>query len=169
MVWSSPEKLERDLKARPVSNIIKWLIIAVLVVAGLTFLVIGIATGWSYWGGKAALVREKNSSDNFVSAQGQFTQENQDYGNYLHVTIPTAKKALDQFNKAHPTIPGDLSGLSLSNQQETLSDNLAGLVASCARVAGDYNAQTQDYLSADFRNHDLPVSLDAASCTAAGS
>jgi hypothetical protein len=168
MVWSSPDKIGRDFERRPVASAIKWAIIAIIVILGLVALVWGITTGWSYWQGRGDLVRQHNSSDNFISAQGQFTQENQDYQNFLRVNIPAAKRSLDQFNQAHPTIPGDLSGISLANQQQTLQDNLQGVEAGCAQVAGDYNAQTQNYLSRDFRNANLPPSLDAGACTPNG-
>lgn len=166
MVWRSSEGWSGDVEKKPVATIIKAVVIATLVIVGLTALIWGLATGFSYWKGKGDAYQEKNSAQNWVAAQRAFHQESNDYTADL-AKISGAAKALAAFEaKPHPDAD-TLSGYQWQQEDTNLTGTVTGLVASCHNLVSSYNTDAESYLTSQFRDADLPATLDDSACDSA--
>lgn len=119
-----------------------WFIIIIVVVAVIGIVAWLFTVGFSEPKGRGDAVIEKNSADNWVSAQKEF---NDLYQNILSTdrNIGTAKTAWDA-----------------DKDNAVLQTNYNGLVNSCNDLVGDYNSLARSYLAQDFRDADLPAQID---------
>lgn len=158
---------EKGFDKRPVRTglrltlaIVGCVLLVGAIVWGVTVVVSGIK-------GQGDSIITKNSSDNFISAQAGFVRDSQEFQTDL-VKIKDAKKTLDSFEAAHPSMGN--GGLYDPNaeQDQNLRTTLTGLTQTCQSTAADYNTRSGSYLSQDFKNANLPGTLDAAQCSSAG-
>lgn len=112
--------------------------------------------GWLLWGlgvigapikGKGDAFKQQQSGANRIVQQAKFEDLYNEYRDSL-AKIKPAKQALKQ------------------NPDSVIKNTeLTGLVNYCIDVAGDYNAESEKYLAADFKRIDLPYELDRDACT----
>lgn len=143
--WSEtddPDKFARGFGLR----VAIWTILIILF-----FGLIGLAI----WGFRVATAPVKGAGDAYVqkeSASNRITQQalfEDLYADYQSTIakIPAAKAAADA-----------------SPKSQIKATELTGLINYCISVAGDYNAESNKYLAADFKRIDLPYELDRAAC-----
>lgn len=123
-----------------------WAIIITIVIAlgGVAWWAISVATADIK--GEGDKIIEQQSAENFIRAQAFFEDTYADYEATL-VKIEIAREAL-------AADPGN----------QTLTTNLTGVQNHCTNVVADYNAESNKYLSEDFKAADLPESLDPRAC-----
>ncbi len=154
------------LERRPTMTVLQLGLVITGIVVILTAVIAGIATGGSYWWGRGGAIQEKNSTGNFLSAQAQFHRDL----NAItadKVKIQQAEAVVTQFTVDHPSFQGngtpyDPLAQELSGDREVVT----GLQQGCQNEVADYNTAAQSYLSADWRDANLPEQLDpATACT----
>lgn len=156
---------ERSYEKRPISTTLGFLALGVVVTFALTALGWGLMTGFSYWWGQGDAYRQKNSAQNWTAAQVTFHQQATDFDGYLK-KIAAAQQAVKEFDAAHPNLAGEdgLVGLQDAQTRQGLATNLTGLRQQCVNVANAYNTASEGYLTADWKDADLPPRLDSSSC-----
>lgn len=107
------------------------------------------AAGWAFgvwtapWKGRGEAYKKQQSAVNRVFAQQQFHDLNEDYQATL-AKLPVYRRSA-----------------STSYQAQV---NYQGLVSHCMDVVAEYNAASKKYLTKDFKDYDLPVTLSPAAC-----
>lgn len=150
------------LERRPTMTVLQLGLVAIGVIAILTAVIWGLATGGSYWWGRGGAIQQKNSTQNFVSAQAQFHRDLNAIA-ADKVKITAAQKVVDQFTQAHAGFQGNGTPYDpLAQQLANDNEVLTGLAQGCQNEVADYNTAAESYLSADWRDANLPDHLDPA-------
>lgn len=103
----------------------------------------------------------------WVAAQRAFHQESNDYTADL-AKITAATKAAATFEaKPHPDADS-ITGFQWQQEDTNLQSNVQGLIASCHNLVAAYNTDAESYLTQQFRDADLPSTLDDTACDTAG-
>jgi hypothetical protein len=152
-----------ELESRPVVTILKWalwpiVLISLVVVA---FWMFGVLT--APWQGKGDARQEKNSSQNWTSAQREFHREANDVDAFK-AKIATAKQDITNYERAHTVIGNDTPYDPVAQQDNNLRTVLSGLQQQCVNVVSSYNTDARSYLTEDWRDADLPDHLDPNVC-----
>jgi len=150
----------------PVAYILTVIFSVILVLFVIAAFIMGLRTNFSYWWGQQQATQDKNSAGNFEAAQRQFLQDKNDVDGYVQ-KITAARQQLADFDKAHPSLASEdgLAGLTDAQQRQSLATNLTGLQQQCVNVVNDYNTNARAYLTADWRDANLPERLDPNSCS----
>jgi hypothetical protein len=156
---------ERSLEKRPLITGFGLTALAIVAVFVLGALAWGLATGFSYWWGQGDAYRQKNSSANWIAAQAGFHQEMNDVTGFKQ-KIALATQRLADFNKAHPNLTAEdgLVGYKDAQTRDGLTSDLTGLQQQCVNTVNQYNTDARSYLTEDWRDADLPESLDVSAC-----
>jgi hypothetical protein len=117
-----------------------------LVVIGIIIGIFALTVGLSGIVGKGNAHIQKENSTNRIDQNSQFYDLKSDYD-------ATVNK-IEVFKQAAAANPTD---------RQTQID-LTGVESHCLTVVGDYAAQSGKYISKDFKDADLPESLDASAC-----
>jgi len=149
----------------PVAYVLTWVFSIIFVVFVIAAVIMGIKTSFSYWWGQQGAQQEKNSSSNWTSAQVSFHRQANDYDGYLK-KIAQARQALADFDKLHPNLAGEdgLVGMQDTQARQSLTVNLTGVQQQCVNTVNDYNTASEGFLTADWKDADLPSRLDASAC-----
>lgn len=120
-----------------------WLLVIILGV-------IGVITSAIFWGigvatsgvkGQGDAIKINNSAENWTAKQAFFEDK------YQAAITADAKIAL--FQKAVDANPKD----------RTAQDNLTGITSQCMNYVAEYNAESNKFLSQDWKSADLPTKL----------
>lgn len=153
-----------DFDRHPISSLLAALVSAVLVVAALVMFIWGLTTNFSYWWGQQGAIQEKNSTQNWTTAQRAFHQEMGDVTAYRG-KIKDAFTALNDFDKAHNlAAENGLVGMQDAQTRQGLVTDYTGLKQQCLNTVTQYNTDAQSYLTEDWRGANLPSSLSQADC-----
>lgn len=149
----------------PVAYLLTVIFSVVLVVAALAMFVWGLRTNFSYWWGQQGAIQEKNSTSNWTTAQVAFHQEANDVDGFKQ-KIVLARHQLADFDRAHPNLAGEdgLVGMQDTQNRASLTSNLAGLQQQCLNTVTTYNTASEGFLTADWKDADLPARLDPSVC-----
>lgn len=143
-----PAFYETESEPRWWAGIFGRSVIAIFLLIVLGFLASGLALGFGTVlapiFGRAHAYQKQQSGDNRIFAQQQFHDLNQDY-------LATVRK-IPRYKEQAKT--GDTAAVT----------NLQGLQSHCDDVVGEYNAAALKYLSKDFRDNNLPPTLDSSAC-----
>lgn len=133
-----PRRIQRGL----FGSIVLWTlgIVAVILAAGA--LVWSLNVGTSEVRGEGDALREKNSAENWVNAQREF--------NIRHQDILSTDRKITDAKAAWDAAP----------QDAVLRTNYNGLVNYCNDAVAAYNALSRSYLAEDFRDADLPATIN---------
>lgn len=160
----SAEGWSDDLEDKPVKTIFKWIGIIFGICVVLTVAVWGIGVGLSWWGGQGDAYQQKNSAQNWVSAQKEFHQDQNDVTSD-QANIATAKKTLSDWQKANPAPTNDPIAYTQWSQQETnYQTAVTGPQQACRNSVQDYNTASESYLTEDWKDAGLPITLDTSLC-----
>lgn len=159
------DRWERSLNRRPVSTTIAFLALGVVATFALVTLGWGLMTGFSYWWGQGDAYRTKNSAANWTTAQVAFHQEANDVTGFQQ-KIVLARQQLADFDRAHPNLAGEdgLVGMQDNQNRASLTSNLAGLQQQCLNTVTAYNTASEGFLTADWKDANLPARLDPSVC-----
>lgn len=137
-----------------------WVAIIVLVCVFGGIAVWGFTVVTSNAKGAGDAVIQKNSALNRTQAQAQFNSGFQSIKS-LDQKLSDAQAQLDAFNKSHPNVGNGTPYDPTAEQQANLQRSVTGLQQQCHNAVADYNASTRTYTLEDFRDTDLPKSIDA--------
>jgi hypothetical protein len=157
----SMEDWAEELETRPVATILKWaawpLVLASLLVVGLWVFGVLVAP----WKGQGDARQQKNSAQNWISAQRTFHQEINDVDAFK-TKIAGAKQDIADYDRTHV---GNGTPYDPVAQQDTnLRTVLSGLQQQCVNTVSGYNTDAQSYLTEDWRDANLPDHLDPTTC-----
>ena len=125
-------------------RIVLALVLLLLIGGAVSWVVFGINTATAPARGRGGAYQRQQSSTNRIFAQQQFQDLYTDY----QATIAKI-----------PAYQAQAKGGDTVAQT-----NLTGLLSHCADVVGQYNAASAKYLTAQFRDADLPPTLDSSTC-----
>lgn len=154
-----------DFENRPLASGLLVLFGGALLAFVLGAFIWGLRTNFSYWWGQQGAIQEKNSTSNWVAAQQAFHQDKNDVdGDVQKIRMATADLAA--FNQAHPDLLSEsgLVGMQDTQTWRDLLSNQTGLKQQCVTTVTDYNTKAKSFLTEDWRDADLPPSLDASVC-----
>lgn len=145
--------------------------LAFLTVGGIVLIgVIVMAALWGFgvvtapWVGKGDAYQQKNSAQNWVSAQKEFHQDQNDVTSD-QANIAAAKKSLSDWQKANPAPSNDPIAYTQWSQQETnYQTAIVGPQQACRNSVQDYNTASESYLTEDWKDAGLPTTLDTSLC-----
>lgn len=160
----SSEEWGEDFENKPVKTTFKviGIIFGVIVVLSVAVWAIGVAFSW--WGGEGDAYQQKNSAQNWITAQKQFHQDQNDVI-ADQAKIIQAKNNLAQWKAANPAPSGDpIAYEQWSKQESQYQVALTGPQQSCLNSVSDYNTNAQSYLTQDWRDASLPESLPTSDC-----
>jgi hypothetical protein len=159
MARSVDEWADRFIE-KPVSTTVKVGSILIMIGFIFTAAIWGLQTNFSYWWGQGGAIQQKNSTQNFVAAQAQFLRDLA----LIHAdqqNMRTTQRMIDQFNTAHPNYEGNGSPYDpLAQQLNNYETTLAGQQQGCQATVADYDTAARAYLTADWRDANLPETLD---------
>lgn len=118
-----------------------WTVIAIIVIALLSWGIWFVTVGTSDVRGQGNAIITKNSSENRIAAQQRFEKM------YANVVATDAK------------ISVAAQDLALNPNDKTAQDNLIGTKNVCLSMVADYNAEARSFISEDFRAFDLPEQI----------
>lgn len=121
-----------------------WIIATIVMIMVISAALFGFGVVTAPWVGRGNAYKQQQSSNNRVFAQQQFEDLNQDY-------LATVRK-IPRYKTQAAT--GDTAAAT----------NLQGLQSHCDDVVGEYNAAALKYLTKDFRDVNLPPTLDGSAC-----
>ncbi len=159
----STEQWERDAENAPVRTTVKVIVIAVAVVLVVGAGVWGLGTAFSWFKGQGDGYRQKNSAQNWITAQRGFHQQYNDIQAYAS-KITVARKDLTDYQKAHPSTGNGTPYDPVAQQAGNLQTTLSGLQQQCMTTVAQYNTDAESYLTQDWRDADLPSHMDAEAC-----
>lgn len=150
----------------PVAYLLTVIFTVIVVVAALTAFIWGLKTDFSYWWGQQGAIQEKNSTSNWTSAQVAFHQQANDVTAFKQ-KIVLARQQLADFDQAHPHLAAEdgLTGMQDKQDRTSLTSNLAGLQQQCLNTVTAYNTASEGFLTADWKDADLPPRLDPSACS----
>ena len=149
MSWNEYRNERRDIDkatAWGASRIFLWVVIAIVVSAGIGAAIWGITVATSGIKGEGDGVIQKNSAENWLDAQARFEENYAEYESTIF-KIKQAQKALQD-----------------DPDNAILQTNYQGTVNYCASLVADYNADARNYLREDFKAADLPDQIDVRTC-----
>jgi len=158
---------EEEFESRPVPTTLKFWFwtVGILLATGMAVTAILWGTGvWTApWKGKGDAYQQKYSSSNWVSAQRGFLDKfNQVQA--FRVNLKTARQQLADFDQKHPNVDNGTPYDPLLQQRTNLDTTVTGLSQQCQATVADYNSDARAYLTEEFRDANLPASLDPATC-----
>jgi|GEM_PF-3040296 len=125
---------------------------ALKVIAAVLAAIIVIALiGWGSWAISVALsgpkgqgdaIKQKNSAENWTAKQAEFER--------LYEGIQTQDKRVAVAKEA----------LTLDPKDKTSQQTLQGVTSACLGLVGEYNALSNEFLAADFKDARLPYKID---------
>lgn len=149
-------------ESKPGVTILQAGVTVIVILFLLTALIWGGLTGFSYWWGQAGAVQQKNSTQNFIAAQKQFHEDQNDVQTDV-VKIQAARQALNAHN-AQPVPADSLGAYEFEQETTSLQTTLTGLQQSCDNTVADYDTAAQSYLTENWRDAGLPPTLDPSVC-----
>lgn len=166
MGWSnrSAEEWGEDLEDKPVKTIFKWIVIGFCTIVVLLVAVWGLGVAFSWWQGQGDAYQQKNSSQNWTSAQHSFLQQYNTEKQYVS-EIAQARKKLNDWEKANPEPQGDPAAQTIWSQQEQgYQTPIDGFQQECQTTVTNYNTDSQSYLTEDWKSANLPPTLSLSDC-----
>lgn len=157
--------METFAERHPVAFLLTVIFTVVLVIAALSAFIWGLKTDFSYWWGQQGAIQEKNSTQNWTQAQVSFHQQVNDVDGFKQKIILTRQQLAD-FDKAHPHLGAEdgLVGMQDTQTRNSLATDLTGLQQQCLNTVAAYNTASEGYLTADWKDADLPSRLDPSVC-----
>jgi hypothetical protein len=146
-------------------------ILVVFVISALVLLlpvaIWGLVVAFSWLAGQGDADIQKNSANNWTSAQAGFQRDNQTYQTFL-TQIRDAKQRVADYEKAHPNLGNGTPFDPIQQRDDDLRDTVQALTQQCQNTASSYNTASQSYLSKDFKDAGLPEMLDPERCSLGG-
>lgn len=152
-----------DFEDAPVRTSVKVVVIVLAVLLVLGAAVWGLGVAFSWWKGQGDGYQQKNSAQNWITAQRGFHQAYNDIKVY-GTKIADAKQALTDYQKAHPGIGNGTPWDPAAQQESNLQTTLTGLQQQCLNTVAQYNTDAKAYLTEDWRDAELPSQVDVGEC-----
>jgi hypothetical protein len=148
----------------PVKTVFQLVALGVILVVAVMAALWGLGVVTAPWKGAGDAYQQKNSAQNWVAAQRQFHQDQNDV-QADQAKIAAAKTALNGFRGANPAPTGDAIAYQQWSQQEAnYQTTLTGLQQQCQNTVASYDTDAQSYLTENWRDADLPPQLDPSAC-----
>lgn len=158
---SFEDKWDNEIERWTPRRVKVWIAVLVLVCmfGGIAVWAFTVATSNTKGAGDAVI--QKNTALNRTQAQALFNTNFQSIKS-LDQKLTDAQKTLDDFNKTHPSVGNGTPFDPQAEQQANYQRTVTGLQQQCHNAVADYNAATRTYTLEDFRDTDLPKSIDAS-------